>query len=862
MPRKSKTVPIQHYSHGEERRNNPTVEQADTAAPERITPKPHRHDAREIPDAEPRLEWTREAAAKTTLAPLLTTVEKIHPGAWHQTLVRRAPQLDLWSNFNGFADPERARIEWYDHTGHWVNRLIHAEARRAMASLLHYEHLGKSAQCIYMDPPYGMDFDARYMTDTVAVCAFRDSYRNGIHSYLDTLRETLTLARELLVDTGSLFMQIGDINVHRVAMVLDEVFGPENRVSMISYATTGGGSSTKSIPKAGDYILWYARDRVRMLYQPLYEQQTLRAWLDSDRRRFKTGADFPDESPRPLVGDEWNTPESLPAGTRLWRMERLTSQGPSDSEQGQPFVYDDVQYGPEGLDKNQWRVDQAGLRALAESGRLWSNVKAGTRIARVDQLSLKVYREEALGRRLNNIWAETIAERDKRYVVQTGRKAIERCVLMTTRPGDLVVDPTGGSGTTAVVAETWGRRWISIDSSRDAVAVARERLLTTEYPAHLLLDTRAGRDAENALRLQHHEPPLPDDTGEDGADPGRGFVLDRQSRVTAATLAYADRPDKAHHQAVIRHVNRPLPAKGVARVASPFLIDTERLVRYVTLDDARRGPAQVARDQKWATRCASALESVGVGWRNGRHLDVQNLVEIDPSAVRDTAVGLTHTATLTDRQSGKQHKGLVAVLPEDVRCTIGNVQKLLHTALTNHVDAEALVLVALDFDAAGEPSTEQRTRIPVIRVRANTDLQIREVAYDANTPSLPVVGEPGLEIAKTGDGLYTVTVTGWLEYNPLTDETHAYEAKRIRSWSLDTAYDRSHFLAHQIHITHAREKTKKELRKILGTDADAERLAVATGLTSQPFPAPDTGEICVRIIIDGGDVLTAIRAVP
>ena len=147
-------------------------------------------------------------------------------------------------------------------------------------------------------------------------------------------------------------------------------------------------------------------------------------------------------------------------------------------------------------------------------------------------------------------------------------------------------------------------------------------------------------------------------------------------------------------------------------------------------------------------------------------------------------------------------------------------------------------------------------------MRANTDLQIWEVVYDANTPSLPVVGEPGLKITETDEGLYTVTVTGWLEYNPLMDETHSYEVKRIRSWSLDTAYDRSHFLAHQIHITHAREKTKKALRKILGSDADAERLAIATGVTSQPFPAPETGEICVRIIIDGGDVLTAIRAVP
>ena len=432
---------------------------------------------------------------------------------------------------------------------------------------------------------------------------------------------------------------------------------------------------------------------------------------------------------------------------------------------------------------------------------------------------------------------------------------------MTTRPGDLVLDPTGGAGTTAVVAESWGRRWITIDASRDAVEIARERILTTKYPAYLLLDTRAGREAENALRAQHHQPPLPETDGKDGTNPSSGFVLQRQASVTAASLAYADRPDKTEHQTIVEHVNRPVPAGGVARVASPFIMDTERLVRYVNLEDARRGPTQAARDQKWVTRCADALQSVGVGWRNGHRLDVQNLVEIDPSVARDTAVGLTHTATLADRQSGKQRDGLIGVLPEDVRCTIGNVQKLLHRALTNHVDAEALVVVALDFDAPTEPSSETQTRIPVIPVRANTDLQIREVAYDSDAAALPVIGEPGVDIEKTSDGLYTVTVTGWIEYNPLTDETHAYEVDRIRSWSLDTAYDRSHFLAHQIHITHARAKTKKQLRKILGSDADADSLAVVTGMKSQPFAAPETGEVCIRIVIDGGDVLTAIRSI-
>ena len=717
-----------------------------------------------------------------------------------------------------------------------------------------------------MDPPYGMDFDARYMTDTVSVCAFRDTYLNGIHSYLDTLRETLILARELLAESGSLFMQIGDINVHRAALVLDEVFGAENRVSTISYATTGGGSSTKSIPKAGDYILWYAKNRDRLLYQPLYETQSTKEWLETNT--FATGADLPDGSARVLTGYERNNPDSIPDGARLWRMMHLTSQGPSKGEQGRPFVYGGVQYGPEGLEKRQWSVDQSGLEALSSAGRLWSNVSPGVNTARADRLSLKLYHEEVPGRRLNNLWPESISDRDKRYVVQTGRKAIERCVLMTTRPGDLVLDPTGGSGTTAVVAESWGRRWISIDASidasSDAISIARERVLTTGYPAHLLLDTRAGRAAENELRRKFHQPPLPEGDGEDGCDPGRGFVLERQVRVTVATLAYADRQDKKKGggwtagRDIIHHVNRPEPARGAIRVASPFLIDTERLVRYITLDEARRGPVQAARDQKWAARCAHALGALGAGWRDGRRLDVQNLVEIDPTAKRDAAVGLTHTATLTDHQSGKRHKGLIAILPEDVRCTIGIVQKLLHASLTSHAAAEVLVVVALGFDDHGY----RQTRIPVIPLRANADLQIREVTFDGNSPSLPVVGEPGIRIDKPERDLYTVTVTGWLEYNPLTNEAHSYEAKRITSWSLDIDYDRSHFLARRIHITHSRKKTRKELRKLLGSDADAQRLVAATGLTSEPFPKPKSGEICVRIIIDGGDVLSAIRSIP
>ena len=240
------------YRHGAQRRNNPTAEMATTSHPERRAPSRHRTDVKESDrNRIPTLEWKRKRETKTVVAPLLSTVEKIDPSAWIETLRRQPEERDLFASFDRYENPDRAKWEWYEHRGNWQNRLIHADAKRAMASLLEHEQMAGEVQCIYFDPPYGMDFDARYMDDTVQVTAFRDSYEGGIHTYLDGIRETALLARELLSVTGSFFMQIGDVNIHRCAMVLDEVFGPENRVSTIMYATGGGGSSTKSIIEGG-----------------------------------------------------------------------------------------------------------------------------------------------------------------------------------------------------------------------------------------------------------------------------------------------------------------------------------------------------------------------------------------------------------------------------------------------------------------------------------------------------------------------------------------------------------------------------------------------------------------------------------
>ena len=335
------------YEHGAKRRNNPTGEMATTSHPERRMPARHRTDVKEKHLGRiPTLDWKRQREGKTVVAPLLSTVEKIDPAAWIETLRRQPEQGDMFGSFDRYEHPQRAKWEWYEHSGNWQNRLIHAAAKRAMASLLEHEQMAGEVQCIYFDPPYGMDFDARYMDDTVQVTAFRDSYEGGIHTYLDGIRETALLGRELLSETGSFFMQIGDVNVHRCAMVLDEVFGPENRVSTIMYATGGGGSSTRSIAKAGDFILWYAKDAAApMFFQPLFENQDIEEWCDA--QTFATGMDLPDGTSRPLKPEERRDPKrNLPDGAELWRMLPLLSQNASDGEQGQPFVYQGVRYGP------------------------------------------------------------------------------------------------------------------------------------------------------------------------------------------------------------------------------------------------------------------------------------------------------------------------------------------------------------------------------------------------------------------------------------------------------------------------------------------------------------------------------------
>ena len=363
--------------------------------------------------------------------------------------------------------PIRQAIEFYRHRHNWTNRLIAGDSLLVMNSLLEKEGLGGRVQMVYIDPPYGIRYGSNFQPfvdkqdmggdrdedltqEPETIRAFRDTWELGIHSYLAYLRDRLLLARELLDESGSCFVQIGDENVHRAGIVMDEVFGAENRLATISYATTGASSAT-TLPEVADYLLWYAKDKARAKYRQVYEPLTRAEIIDYFN--WDVMVELPDGNRRKPTPEERFDPDRyLPEDARIYQRMPLSSRGLSTTGRSDPYEWNGrVFHSPVG---QQWRVSKEGLDRLAELERLEA-------LEEQTSLRWKKYETEVPGRQIHNIWAASMSPDDKRYVVQTATKAIQRCMLMTTDPGDLVFDPTCGSGTTAHVAEQWGRRWIT-----------------------------------------------------------------------------------------------------------------------------------------------------------------------------------------------------------------------------------------------------------------------------------------------------------------------------------------------------------------------------------------------------------------
>lgn len=538
-----KPLTVETLTHDEATRlNAPTAELEAFVPPEVKTPIRAAYERRN-PDLDPQLVWRgKDMADWSDLiveAPPLYIQEKIHPKALVEDLKRASERRrdpedapDLFADFNGI-EPDQ-RTEFYEHDQHWSNRMILGDGLKVMASLAEREGLKGQVQCIYIDPPYGIKFNSNFQWSTTSrdvkdgkadhfsrepeqVKAFRDTWADGIHSYLTYLRDRLTVARDLLTESGSVFVQIGDENVHRVRALMDEVFGEDNFLSEITYVTTSG-FPTLTLSRIGDKVLWYARNKSAVKYRALFRSKDPG---DDSAQEYKWLM-LSDRTTRAATGEEHKGKAPVPEGARFWRFGPLTSSGASEAGTVK-FAFQGATYHPGAA--NHWKVSVDNLARLNRAGML---------LARKNSLAYYLYLDSYPVLPMTTHWADTkwgFDAGDKSYVVQTNTKVIERCILMTTDPGDLVLDPTCGSGTTAYVAEQWGRRWITMDTSRVALALARARIMGSRYPWYLLADSREGQVKEGEMTRT-----VPADTPTYGRL-RQGFVYKRVPHITLKSIA-------------------------------------------------------------------------------------------------------------------------------------------------------------------------------------------------------------------------------------------------------------------------------------------------------------------------------------
>jgi adenine-specific DNA-methyltransferase len=510
MAKKSTGKTVETLTHTEDKRKNiPTAEFQSVLTTDEQNPFRIRYPRNT--DLDPQLVWCgkdeQDWSDLVVPVPPLYIQEKVHPKALIDELLRATKEreheagqvtADLFADFNGIPLGVD-KTEFYQHDANWSNRMILGDSLQVMASLAEREGLRGKVQCIYIDPPYGIKFNRNFQWSTTSrdvrdgnaahitreseqVKAFRDTWRDGIHSYLTYLRDRLTVARDLLADSGSIFVQIGDENLHRVRAILDEVFGDKNLVSQVVVQKTYGFSGD-AISNVSDYLLWYAKSRKELVARPLYREKPYE--LGKGNATWILNADF---TYRGVSSAERDGRAEVSEGARLYNPDNLISQGPASEPQ--PFHYRGVSQDP--FTKNShWKANYPlGLNRL-----LWAE-----RI-HVAENSFRYRRlhSDFAALPYANIWTDTGTGNftdEKIYVVQTGTKIVERCLLMATAPGDLVLDPTCGSGTTAYVAEQWGRRWITIDTSRVVLALARARIMAARYPFYLLADSREGQIKE------------------------------------------------------------------------------------------------------------------------------------------------------------------------------------------------------------------------------------------------------------------------------------------------------------------------------------------------------------------------------
>ncbi|MHB9046674.1 MAG: site-specific DNA-methyltransferase [Pirellulales bacterium] len=899
---KTNPTPVESIRHKDKRKNIPTEELRDFVAEEEQAPKSvlYPRDA----SLDPQLVWKgKDQQDREDLAVPVVPIyiqEKIHPQAIIDDLPRTEQsgdrQLDLFADFNGLPEEFDQRVDFYHHEGHWSNRMILGDSLLVMTSLAEKEGLKGKVQTIYLDPPYGIKFGSNWQVSTrkrdvkdgkaddatrqpEQVRAFRDTWKLGIHSYLAYLRDRLVVARELLTETGSVFVQIGDENVHLVRCVMDEVFGSENHCSQIVFRkTTGKGSQL--LDNTYDTILWFAKDKGVVKYRPLYEERNV---VDEDNLRF---AQLPDGSRRRMSDDEVSGAKALPVGSRIYRPNPLTNQRPAQGNDLREYVFEGKLFKPGG---GTFRTDKTGLDRLNMARRLLGVGSSLTFIRYLDDFGFKPR---------NDIWDDTRSGgygEDKVYVVQTNSKVIERCLLMTTDPGDLVLDPTCGSGTTAYMAEQWGRRWITCDTSRVALALARTRLMAARYPYYVLADSPAGIQKE--AELTGKMPPPHKTEG----DIRQGFVYKRVPHVTLKSIA--NNPDiqegmtrEEIDAAIARHAesetlyDQPYEDKKTVRVSGPFTVESLSPHRTISVEEKKQR-SEVGKGG-WKMKVIGPDCFATMILDNLRKAGVQNTIKgerlkfdaLDPFA----GEWIHAQGRYTEKDGGEKRAG-VCIGPEHGTVGAQLVKEAAKEAVRG-VGFDVLLVCGFAFDPSVSEEAKRYGKLTVLPVRMNPDLAMGdELLKKTGAGNLFMVfGEPDVEIrriqpqmtqmdtdkkkgkkekqsnhlcesVKSVDQI-VVEIKGVDVYDPTTGQIRNSSTDDIACWFIDTNYNGESFFVRHAYFTGAEEPYEK-LKRAVRAEIDEGAWSALYSTTSRPFDPPETGKIAVKVINHYGDEVLKVYEV-
>ena len=917
------------------RPNIPTAEHEPVMAEDDRTPIAVAYAHRNR-DLDPQLVWRGKDQQNwsdlVVQAPPLFIQEKIHPQALINDLLRHSTtaeaermarqsgnQTDLFADFNGLPDGAD-RTEFYQHEANWSNRMILVDSLQVMASLAEREGLRGRVQCIYIDPPYGIKFNSNFQWSTTSrdvkdgkaehitrepeqVKAFRDTWRDGIHSYLTYLRDRLTVARDLLTESGSVFVQIGDENVHRVRALMDEVLGEENFVSQIWFRKKTMPLGTKLLEQMGDWIVHYARQKESIKYRQLLTFSSIKgdnhwnvAVFEGGITRKLSRSEVDDHK---VVGKEFDAAQ-------------LISMSPIGYSEHRDFIVEvnGNKFVP--ARGKSWKTDESGMRRLKQANRLVYYEDG-------ERLRYLLCHSDYPTTPISTNWSDTSAPSEMRYVVETSLKPIQRCILMTTDPGDLVLDPTCGSGTTAYVAEQWGRRWITIDTSRVALALARSRVMGARYPYYLLADGRDGqiKEAELARKAPSEQPTY--------NDIRQGFVYERVPHITLKSIAnnseidviwerfqetlellrselnaalgtsydeweiprdaddaWPEEVSRIHanwwEQRIIRQkeidasiaakadyeylYDKPYEDRKKVRVAGPFTVESISPHRMLGVDENDDLIDTVAKargkTQDFASVILEHLKTAGVQQVHKEDRIAFSSLTPWPGELV-CGEGCYGEGS---EEAGAEKRAAIFIGPE-----FGTVPRAdLVAAAREAAEAgfDVLIACAFNFDAHAA-DFNKLGRIPILKARMNADLHMAGDLKNTGQGNLFVVfGEPDIDIlpvvgASGTAEQFQVKVNGVDVFHPSTGEIHSHGADGIACWFIDTDYNEESFFVRHAYFLGAGDPYKA-LKTTLRAEIHPEAWATLKSDTSRPFPKPSSGRIAVKVINHLGDeVMKVLR---